>query len=196
MARKLYMQAETGSRLLSHLPVSIDCHVTGHYKHPLLVLAVPLVSSGSCAWAMPLPQAQTGDTLACGLNTAFPPLAANKAPSPSLKLQGTSPHCATAGEPAASPRRWAGNQEAMEEETGEKCPQQKHAVTGGESNLHCQVSPKSPSSWSKLKRTMQELFVVGAVNSDVLIFSPTFTLSLLQKQREKSKKMNCLVFKV
>lgn len=212
------MQAEAGSRLLSHLPVSTDCHATGHYKHPLLVLAVPLLSSGSSVWThkasshtSPSPQ-MAGDSQGHGIATStnrrccgmwvkysVSTLAASTVPSPSLKVQGTSSHCATGGEPAPSPRRWAACHEVRERETGENCPsQQKHAVAGGERKLHCQVSSKSSSRWSKLKRTMQELFTVEAINSDVLVSSPTFTLHLPQKQRlvKRVKRWTCLVFKV
>lgn len=217
MARKLYMQAEAGSGLLSHLPVSIDCHATGHYKHPLPVLAVPLVSSGSSAWTHKASSHTSsspwmaGDSQGHGITTStnrrccgtwvkysVSTLAARTVPSPSLEVQGSSTHCATAGEPAPSPGRWAAF-EVREGETGDNCPsQQKHAVAGGERKRHSQVLSKSSSRWSKLKRTMEVLFTVEAINSDILIFSPTFTLHLLQKQRlvKRVRRWTCLVFKV
>lgn len=116
MARKLHMQAETGSRLLSHLPVS------GHYKHPLPVLAVPLLSSGSSVWVHKASSHTSsspwmaGDSQDHGITTvtkrrhysmwvkySISTLAASTVPSLSLEVQGTSSHCATAGEPAPAP---------------------------------------------------------------------------------------------
>lgn len=105
------MQAETGSELLSHLSVFIDCHVTGITSSPLPVLAVPSVSSGSSTRVhTPTPAHGWLDTaratafphVACGLKTSFPPWQQISSP-PSLKVRGTSPPCATAGEPAPAP---------------------------------------------------------------------------------------------
>lgn len=208
------MQAETGSRPLSHQPISIECHVTGHYKQPLPVLTVPLVSSGSSAWVQKASSHisscpwMAGDSQGQGTTTStnrghcgmrvkhsISTLAASTVPSPSLKVQGISPHCATTGEPAPSPSRWEVYHKVREGETNEKCPsQQKHAVGGGERKLHCQVSSTSSSRWSKLKQTMQELFLVGAINSGILIFFSHFYFKSAAEAKacKKSKNINLL----
>lgn len=148
------MQAETGSELLSHLSVCIDCHVTGHYKHPspspgctfgLLWQQHTSAHTSSSPWMAGHSQGHGIPTCGMWVKNIISTLAANFLSTLPESAGHQPPLCHSWGT-CTSPRRRAAYQEAREGETGEKCPsQQKHTVAGGERKLHYQVSPKSCS---------------------------------------------------